>query len=60
MDINTDPNYSRAMDPDMALSSISDLVISLALMVAQATQTNLTLPAWTEDNNIVLKCLNRT
>ena len=47
MDINTDPNYSRAMDPDMALSSISDLVISLALMVAQATQTNLTLTAWT-------------
>lgn len=40
MGINTDPNYSRAMDTDMALSSSSDLVITLAPMVAQVTQIN--------------------
>ena len=54
MDINTDPSYSRPMDPDMALGRSLNLDIIMALVAAQATQISMALvAAWPLDNNMV-------
>ncbi|KAL6089380.1 hypothetical protein STEG23_019597 [Scotinomys teguina] len=38
MDIVTDPNCSRTTDPDTALGSSSTQIVTMALVVTQATQ----------------------
>lgn len=53
MEINTDPNYSRAMEPVIALRTSSGLDITMALVAAQVTQISMTsVTAWSQDTNI--------
>lgn len=43
MGINTDPSYSRNMDPDMVFGSSLSLDTTMAPVAAQATQISMIL-----------------
>ena len=44
-DINTDPSYGRTMNPDMALSSIPGLDLTMTTIVVQVTQISMDMIA---------------
>lgn len=54
MGINTDPDCSRTIDPDMTLSCSLGLDLTRVLVMAQVTQLSMVpVAAWTSDINIV-------